>query len=144
MLKRDDILGAGRELKKQEVKVPAWGGNVMVRELSASEQDAFEASFAEERQKAIDAGVPYKPNVRGKMLVACVCDDQGKQIFQAGDEKAIGDMPAHELEPVINVADQLNKFTKVHKEILEKKYAATGASASATGSASSGEKTLSS
>lgn len=139
LLNRDSIMATVRTLKHEPVGVPAWGGTVHVRELSAAELDAFEASFAEERQKALDAGVPYKPNVRGKMLVACISDAQGKPIFLPGDEAVVGKMAAHELEGLVTVADRLNRFTKVHREILEKKYEAAGVTASASDSLPSQE-----
>lgn len=137
LLNRDAILATIRDLKSEPVAVPAWGGTVHVRELSAADLDAFEASFAEERQKALDAGRPYKPNVRGKMLVACISDAQGKPIFLPGDEAIVGSMAAHELEGLVTVADRLNRFTKVHREILEKKYEAAGAIESVSDSPSS-------
>lgn len=137
-LNRDDIMATMRTLKSEPVAVPAWGGTVHVRELSAADLDAFESSFAEERQKAVDAGVPYRPNVRGKMLVACICDAKGESVFLKGDEEVVGRMAAHELEGLVQVADRLNRFTKVHREILEKKYEAAGDTASASASPSSG------
>lgn len=139
LLNREAIMATVRTLKTEPVAVPAWGGTVHVRELSASEFDAFEASFAEERQAALDTGVAYRPNVRGRMLVACICDAQGNPVFLKGDETLVGGMAAHELEGLVTVADRLNRFTKVHKEILEKKYEAAGGSAPASGSPSSGE-----
>lgn len=133
LLNRDQIMSSVRtQLKSEPVAVPAWGGTVHVRELSAADLDAFEASFAEERQKAVDKGETYRPNVRGRMLVACVCDAQGQPIFLQGDESIVGGMAAHELEGLVTVADRLNRFTKVHRQILEKKYEATGGTASAS------------
>ena len=41
-LSRDEILGKRRG-KVEEIKVPEWGGTVFVREITASERDAFEA-----------------------------------------------------------------------------------------------------
>jgi hypothetical protein len=139
LLNREAIMATVRTLKSEAVAVPAWGGTVHVRELSASELDAFEASFAEERQAAVDAGRAYKPNVRGRMLVACICDAQGQPVFLKGDETIVGNMAGHELEGLVTVADKLNRFTKVHKEILEKKYEAAGAPASASASPLPGE-----
>lgn len=138
-LNREAIMATVRAMKTEPVAVPAWGGTVHVRELSASELDAFEASFAEERQAALNAGKAYKPNVRGRMLVACICDAQGKPLFLQGDETIVGNMAGHELEGLVTVADRLNRFTKVHREILEKKYEAAGEPGSASGSPSPGE-----
>jgi hypothetical protein len=138
-LTRDAIMATVRTLKSEPVSVPAWGGTVHVRELSANELDTFESSFAEERSKAIKDGVTYRPNVRGRMLVACICDAQGNPIFLRGDEKLVGDMAAHELEGLVTVADRLNRFTKSHQEALEKKFETAGGSDSASASPSPGE-----
>ena len=42
-LTRDEILGAD-DLKTESVKVPEWGGTVLVRELTGAERDEWEAS----------------------------------------------------------------------------------------------------
>lgn len=139
LLNRDAIMATVRQLKSEPVAVPAWGGTVHVRELSASDLDAFETSFAEERQKALNEGVPYRPNVRGRMLVACICDAQGNPIFLKGDEELVGKMAAHELEGLVTVADRLNRFTKAHQQALEKKFETAGGSESASGLPLSGE-----
>jgi hypothetical protein len=41
-LTRDSILNA-KDLKKELVKVPEWGGEVYVRCMTGSERDAFES-----------------------------------------------------------------------------------------------------
>jgi len=134
LLNRDQIMATVRELKSEPVAVPAWGGTVHVRELSAIEVDALEASFQEERQKAIDAGVKYKPNVRGKTLVACISDAQGQPIFLPGDEAIVGKMASHELSGLCETADRLNRSSKAQRDALEKKYETTGGTASPSGS----------
>lgn len=134
LLNRDQIMASVRSLKSEPVAVPAWGGTVHVRELSATELDAIETAFAEERQKAVSAGVPYKPNVRGKMLAACISDAQGQPIFFAADEGIIGGMAAHELSGLCETADRLNRQSKAQRDALEKKFEAAGGSDSASGS----------
>lgn len=132
MLTREQILASKTQRKRIPVIVPAWGGRVFVRELSAAEMDLFEASFAEERQAAEKAGKTYKPNVRAKMLVACVCTEDGEAVFQPGDEVTLSEFAAHEIEAAVVTADRINHFTKAHREELEKKYETAGEGGSAT------------
>ena len=47
-LSRDEILGKRRG-KVEEIKVPEWGGTVFVREITASERDAFEAGSLDKK-----------------------------------------------------------------------------------------------
>jgi hypothetical protein len=139
ILSRQQIIGNKRACKMVEIAVPHWGGNVMVKELTGSELDAFEAGMAKEYEKAMKGGKEYKPNVRALILLCCICDAEGKPIFEEGDQEALGNLPAWQIEALIDNADQLNRITAKYKESLEKKYAKAGGSASATVSRTDGE-----
>lgn len=140
---REQILATETGCATEAVMVPAWGQTVHVKELSASDQDALEMSFSDERDKAKEEGKAYKPNVRAKTIVACVCDATGQPIFQAIDEAMIGNMAVHKLEGLLTVIDRLNRLSESHKKKLEKKYEVAGDTEPASGSPGSGEsKTL--
>jgi hypothetical protein len=139
---REQILGNKRAAKMVPVDVPFWGGGrVYIRELTGKEQDAFEATLAAEYEKAKKGGKEYTPNVRGQIVVACVCNEDGKCILEPDDADVVGNMPAWQLESIVDNADQLNRFTSKYKESLEKKYATRGASASVAGSPTDGDAT---
>ncbi len=125
-LTREEILGARKPAKLVKVQVPAWNGSVFVKELTSEEMDAFEAHIGQMRQKALDDGKEYRPNVRGSILAECICDEKGIRLFQPSDAADLGKWVAHELEPVVNECDKINHFTKVHQANLEKKYAVAG------------------
>lgn len=136
---REKILGTIRVARLEPVLVPAWNDKVWVKELEADEKDSFEASLAEDRQKALDAGVAYKPRVRARMLLWCVRDERGAPVFLPEDEPSLAKMIAHELEPVINKVEELNKFRDGHRDKFEKKYATAGGGATPADSPGSGE-----
>jgi hypothetical protein len=138
ILSREAILGQKRPPRMEEIAVPHWGGNVFVKELSAADVDAFEAAMQEEASKKKD-GQEYRPNVRGRVLVLCICDGEGKPILKPGDEEAMGDMPKWQIDALIDAAFRLNRLSEAYEKGLEKKYARRGDGASPADSPGSGE-----
>jgi hypothetical protein len=138
VLTREQILGQKRAPKMEEIAVPHWGGNVFVKELSAGDVDAFEAAMQEESAKKSKDG-EYRPNVRGRVLVLCLCDADGKPIFKPEDADAMSEMPKWQIDALIDAAFRLNRLSEAYEKGLEKKYARRGDGASPADSPGSGE-----
>ncbi len=110
VLTRDDFLnfrpeGPSREL----VSVPALGGDVYVRRITAGERDDFERSMRGSTRR-----------VRA-FITALVCvDADGKPLFTGKDIEWLAEKPAYALEPIIEAHGRLNSMTQDDIESLEK------------------------
>jgi len=101
MLKREDILSKV-SLKKETVLVEAWGGEVIVSEMSGTTRDAWEQAI---REKDVTGKLV---SARAKLIVCTVVDDQGEKLFKDEDLMAIGKLSGSVLEQVCEVAMRLN------------------------------------
>jgi hypothetical protein len=89
LLSRDDLLG-GSHLKRERLDVPELGGYIFIRELTAEQTIAFNSQITEWRKdgsKEITAEMSFI--LMNMVAVFSICDEDGKQIFQADDHPAI-------------------------------------------------------
>lgn len=108
ILNRDSILKAD-DLPREEVQVPEWGGSVLVRTMSGSERDRFEANHLKNPDR----------DVRARLAVATVCDEAGKPLFSEADVATLGTKSAAALDRILPVAMKLNGIGKRDIEELE-------------------------
>lgn len=104
LLTRDDILMA-QDLPTERVAVPEWGGEVIVRGLTAAERDAFEQSIVETRGKNTRMNLK---NIRAKLVAMTVVDEQGDRIFSDEDAELLGKKSAAALDRIFAVAQRLS------------------------------------
>jgi hypothetical protein len=128
MLSREQILAAA-DLPREEVLIPEWGGTVWVRTLSAAERDAFEAASVQARGK--DRSVNLA-NLRARLAVLCLVDEQGQRLFTDTDAVALGQKSAKALAKVYDVAARLNGLSADDVEELAKNSASGPSAASAS------------
>lgn len=95
-----------------EVSVPALGGVVYVRVLSAGQRDALEVSNA--RLEAQD--------FRARLTALVACSADGKPLFAPADEPSLSALPAYVLDPVVLAATKLNRLTPDDISELEKNF----------------------
>ena len=112
MLSRDAILKA-KDRKTETVKVPEWGGEVLVTAMSGHDRDAFEASIV-----TADGRTDLK-NMRAKLVAACVVDEAGNRLFQPADIEALGGKSASALDRIVQVAQRLNRLGDKQLEELK-------------------------
>lgn len=108
MLSRDQILSAD-DLPKQVVPVPEWGGSVYVRTMSGTERDDFESAYLKDKTK----------DIRARLAVATVCDEQGNALFTPADIPALGKKSSAALTRIFEAAMGLNKLTSADVDALE-------------------------
>jgi hypothetical protein len=116
-ISRAAILAKPTILDREEIHVPAWGESVWVRCLTVSERDALEIAWAKDRT-----------DFRARLLVACVCDENGIDIFEYGDIARVGEFPSPVMVPLADLALRLNGFTREELGELDpqkKDYCAT-------------------
>lgn len=81
ILTADAILQAD-DLKRKTVNVPEWGGDVVVRELTGTERDSYEA------QQTVRKGDRVEPNpigFRARLVVRALVDENGNRLFKDTD-----------------------------------------------------------
>lgn len=114
-LSRDQILEA-KDLETREVDVPEWGGTVLVRALSGTDRDAYEASLVQIRGKQ---QVPNLANIRAKLVARAVVDEDGSRLFSDADIKALGQKSAAALSRVFTVAAEMSGLDEKDIEEIE-------------------------
>lgn len=96
-LTKADVLGApaASGVAPRKVPVPAWGGDVFVRKLDATERMALECHESDtadnESRLAKAEKRPYdwkrvSVATRLRAVAACLCDEKGVPLFEVVDE----------------------------------------------------------
>ncbi len=119
LLSRADIVGA-KDLPSERVEVPEWGGFVFVRGMTARERDRYEMALFSSGKPETDA------SVRAPILVACVVDEAGKNVFCADDIPDLEGKSLKAVERIVDVAKRLSGMGKEAKEEAEKKSVSPG------------------
>ncbi len=130
ILSREALLNATAP-PAQTVAVPELNGEVVVRGMTGTERDAFEASLIEGRGKKRDLNMK---NLRAKLVAYCCVDEAGKRIFTESDVDALGTIRADVLNKLFTVAQKLSGITEEDAEDLGKPLspAVSGSSSSAS------------
>lgn len=120
ILTREQILQAD-DLPRETVPVPEWGGEVIVRTMGGTEQDAFEASLVvfkgKGRKRTAERDMK---NYTAKLVSLVVCDEKGKPLFNQMDVQALGRKSTAALARVVEVAMRLNGIRDEDVEEAEK------------------------
>lgn len=128
ILSKDQILEAD-DLKTETVAVPEWAGSVLVRSMSGTERDAFEASMI----TVLPDGTrkPNMVNMRAKLVALTVVDEAGNLVFDVSDVDRLARKSAAALERVFAAAQRINGIGVDAQEDIAKNSSA-GLSASST------------
>lgn len=97
------------------VDVPEWGGGVFVKNMSGEERDAYEQSCMKKDGREY---APSLDNMRAKLLVQTVVDEDGKRLFTDSQVAKLGAKSARAIQRVYNVASKLNGITDADIEEL--------------------------
>ncbi len=107
-------LAAAKDFEIEAVEVPEWGGWVNIRSLSARERDLFEESIGAEE------GKQNLVNLRARLVVLCLCDEDGGRIFQDGQAEELGAKNAQVISRLFDLARKLSGMTDADVKELEK------------------------
>lgn len=111
------ILGAN-DSTSEPVDLPSWGSpKVFVRVMSGEERDDFEAGCMLSRGKKHSANLA---NIRARLAVKCLVDENGNRVFDDADAPALGKKSGAELQAIFDVAQRLNKLTEADVDELTK------------------------
>lgn len=121
VLTKDAILEA-KDLKDETVEVPEWGGSVIVRCLTGTERDAFESSLFKGNGKNQQENFE---NLRAKLLVLAIIDEDGKRLFSKKDIDDLGRKSVSVLDRLFHVARKLSGIGQEDVDELTKNLEAT-------------------
>ncbi|MFQ5625041.1 MAG: hypothetical protein ACE5FM_00095 [Methyloligellaceae bacterium] len=99
-------------LDAEPIVVPEWGGEVLVKALSAAEFDSFLSDVRDTKGEITQKGLVVK------LLLLCLCDDSGNALFVAEDEPALARQPMKRLMPVFELAQRQNGINEEETEAL--------------------------
>lgn len=101
---REEFLAAARHGKPHKIEVPEiWSEPVYIRVLSAKDQ----ISLTEGRDQS---QVPFR------VLVACICNEDGTPILQQGDEDILAEFPFPVILRVFTEAARINGISSQELE----------------------------
>lgn len=112
MLSRDQILEK-RKPRIEEAALPD-GSKVLVRVMTGAERDGYEAG-----NYTLGADGKAKltlDNARARLVVRCLCDADGKRLFQDSDAAEVGKIDGVWLEAVVKECERINLLTKAAQE----------------------------
>jgi hypothetical protein len=106
-LSRESILRA-KDIKTEKVDTSEWFGDgscVYVKGMTGTERDAFEASILTMKGKKQEVNFS---NMRAKLAVRTVCDENGERLFTDGDAEELGQHSAAFLQKIFVVSQKLS------------------------------------
>lgn len=106
MIDKAKLLASSAAFKLGEVELAELGGKVFLRVLSSRERDALEAEFTDAKNN-----LGKLDNIRAKLVVRALCDEQGKRIFTDAEVEQVGEMPAPLVSRIFDAAARHNGMT---------------------------------
>lgn len=111
------------ELKTEVVTVPEWGGDVLLRELTGSERDWYEASIVgsrRERRGGTETSELNLKNLRARLVGMCLIDPDTKQLMYSDQEIGVlGNKSAAALDRLFEACQRLSAITDADVKELE-------------------------
>lgn len=126
-LSKDALLAAVKRLPIERVDLPELDGFVFVRGMSGAERDAWEKSLIVGRGKRREVNTE---NVRARLAVRCLCDEQGTRLFADDDAAVLGDLRVDTLNRIFETAQRLSGVSNEDIDELGKPSAPAAGSAS--------------
>lgn len=111
-LTKKEILTANDD-KVISLDVPEWGGTIGIRAMSVGERDKYENDFIRNKDKGVD-------NFRTKFLIATICDEDGRCVFNREDIERLSEKSITTANRVWNAAMAHNAISNDDVEELAK------------------------
>jgi hypothetical protein len=121
LLTKESIL-AVQDVVTELVDVPEWGGAVRVRGLTGAERDAFESEVIQRKGRDVTTNTR---NMRARLVVMSVVDEEGKRLFGFPDIETLGAKSARALDRIFSVAMRLSGLRDEDVEELTERFDAT-------------------
>lgn len=104
-----------KDVQVVSVPVPEWGGDIYLRTISGADRDAWEMDCW-----GRDNDMMRGRNMRAKLLVRAICDEEGTRIFTDMDAADLGQKNAKVLDRLFDRAAALNGLREEDVKELEK------------------------
>ena len=106
LLSKEQLLAAttAEQLPRETVDIPELGGAVIVLGMTGAQRDAWERSLVVGRGKRRDVNTD---NVRAKLAVRCLVNEQGQRLFTDGDAPALGNLRVDVLNRIYEAAQRV-------------------------------------
>jgi len=122
------IKEANKTGARTPVTVPEWGGYVLVRAMTVTEREQFEAHLSARKD---DSSTGF----RARLLKTCVVDEEGRQVFAGDDADAvINELDSIVTDRVINVIREVNEISNKSVDDAKKNSSPTPSEGSPSGS----------
>jgi hypothetical protein len=92
---------AGAKPRIITISVPEWGGDVCLREITAGQRDQWDAWQIE------NEGAARYANIRARLLVLTICDEQGVRLFADNDIAVVSGLPAMSIDKLWDASCKL-------------------------------------
>jgi len=112
-LTRDDILGAD-DIERETVEVPEWGGEVLVRGLTAQQYIGMGFDLRDEEGLNTEKAQEMMP----KIVSLGVIDENGDCLFTVGDIKTLG---RKSFGPIERISTTILRLSGLTTEEVEEK-----------------------
>ena len=116
LLSRDQILN-GAQPRTESVHIPEFGGDMLLRGLTADEADEYEGENIEVKGEQI---VLNRKQQRARLIQRCAINQDGSQLFSKDDIPALGRLPGAALQKAFVVAQSLSGLGPEANESLGK------------------------
>jgi len=110
------ILGLTSRLKIEPVAIDGLSEPLFLRTLTGRERDAFENGCFTQRGKD---RVLTTDNIRAKLLVRSICNEQGERLFADNEAEALGNIPADILDTLFAKAQAMSGLAPTDIEELK-------------------------
>lgn len=120
LLSKEQIIGA-KDLDRETVEVPEWGGSVTVSGISAKQRQNLLRSLGSNDSDELG------PNQKGHMAAAFIINDDGSPMFTGEEIIRLGDKSDAALDRVISVGMRLSGMDAEAAEVIAKNSEATDA-----------------
>jgi hypothetical protein len=105
------------DLTTEPVHVPEWDVTLYVRSLTGADRDAFELTCITQRGKNKEVNLA---NIRARLLVFTVVDENGDRIFTEADAVKLGAKSSKVIDRLFTVAARLSGMTTTDVAELSK------------------------
>jgi hypothetical protein len=107
-----DQIFAADDLSLVPVNVKEWNGTVYIRVLAVGDMERYQREFAEKKERMEDW--------RSKLLVRCLCDKDGKPLFNAEQIEKLSQKSVKVMSRLFDAAMKHNAVTEKDVEDLAK------------------------
>lgn len=96
------------DLPKEEVSVPEWGGEVLLRGLSGTDKDRFLAeTLRPASEKNAEKEIKYD-DITARLVARCLVDDAGERLYSDEQIPELGKKSGDVLTRLFKVAQRLS------------------------------------